>query len=189
MREETFSKKKRSQKNKETLKRWIKLKEMLEQMKAKGDENRMKGKEDERKRAIEKHFFFWRIEQESDSNGRFQKEGTKIENEKKKKNGETENKEDIWKNINNDIFFKNQMVSKKEEIQNRCETQFKIQNNPFSKINLFVGEKRSQQKESKKKKKTSGNFNTKGFFLFEKFEKHEIGGAKGDKKKRRHETI
>ena len=54
-----------------------------------------------------------RIEQESDSNGRFHKEGTKIENEKKKKNGETENKEDTWKNINNDLFFKNQMVSKK----------------------------------------------------------------------------
>ena len=27
-------------------------------------------------------------------------------------------KEDTWKNVNNDIFFKNQMVSKKEEIQN-----------------------------------------------------------------------
>ena len=31
-----------------------------------------------------------RIEQVSDQNGRFQKEETKIENEKKKKNGETE---------------------------------------------------------------------------------------------------
>ena len=31
---------------------------------------------------------------------------------------EKQKKEDTWKNINNDIYFKNQMVSKKEEIQN-----------------------------------------------------------------------
>ena len=71
-------------------------------------------------------------------------------------------------------------------MQNRCETQFKIQKHTFSKINLFVEEKRNQQKESKKK--PSGHFNTKGFFLFEKVEKHEIGGAKGDKKKEREDT-
>ena len=69
-----------------------------------------------------KNTFFLRIEQESDSNGRFQKEGTKIENEKKKKNGETENKEDTWKNINNGLFFKNQMVSKKGDTELECKT-------------------------------------------------------------------
>ena len=70
------------------------------------------------KERLKNTIFFLRFEQERYQNGRFQKEGTKIENEKKKKNGETENKEDTWKNINNDLFFKNQMVSKKEEIQN-----------------------------------------------------------------------
>ena len=57
-----------------------------------------------------------RIEQVSDQNGRFQKK-TKIENEKRRKM-EKQKKEDTWKNVNNDIFFQNQMVSKKEEIQN-----------------------------------------------------------------------
>ena len=41
-------------------------------------------------------------------------------------------------------------------------------------------------------KKPSGHFNTKVFFCSKKFEKHETGDAKGDKKKnrkRRHETI
>ena len=73
-------------------------------------------------------------------------------------------------------------------MQNRFETQLKIQNNTFSKINLFVREKGSQQKESNKK--PSGHFNTKVFW-FDNVEKHEIGDAKGDKKKRkrRHKTI
>ena len=79
----------------------------------------MKGKEDERKRATEKHNFFWRIEQESDQNGRFQKEQTKNENEKKKEETwRNRKRKTLGKNVNNDIFFKNQMVSKKEEIQN-----------------------------------------------------------------------
>ena len=55
-----------------------------------------------------------RIEQESDQNGKLQKRETKIENKKKWRNRK---KEDTWKNINNDIFFESQMVSKKEEIQ------------------------------------------------------------------------
>ena len=49
-------------------------KEMLKQMKAKSDEKRMKGEEDERKRATENtNFFFLRTEQESDRSGRFTK--------------------------------------------------------------------------------------------------------------------
>ena len=55
-------------------------------MKAKGDENRMKGKEDERKRATEKHNFFfffenwsrkwfkWKIPQRRDENREWKKE-------------------------------------------------------------------------------------------------------------------
>ena len=59
MREENIFKK-RSQKNKETMKKRIKLKEML--VKAKSDEKRMKGEEDERKRATEKHkYIFFEI--------------------------------------------------------------------------------------------------------------------------------
>ena len=65
-------------------------------------------------------------------------------------------------------------------MQNRCETQFKIQKTQFRKLTLIcLRKKGSQQKESKK---PSGHFNTK-VFLFENVEKHEIGDAKGDKKK------
>ena len=59
----------------------------------------MKGKEDERKRATEKHFFsffFLRIEQEGDQNGRFQKEEMKIENGKKEEKWRKRKKEDTW---------------------------------------------------------------------------------------------
>ena len=76
----------------------------------------MKGKEDERKRATEKHTFL-RIEQESDSNGRFQKEGAKIENEKKKKNGETEKKKTLGK-TSIMIYFSRIKWCQKKEIQN-----------------------------------------------------------------------
>ena len=92
-------------------------------MKAKSDENRMKGKEDERKRATEKTLLlFLRIEQEGDQNRRFQKEEMKIENEKEEK-WRNRRKEDTWKNINNDIFLKNQMVSKKRgDTELECKT-------------------------------------------------------------------
>ena len=79
----------------------------------------MKGKEDERERATEKHIFFLRIEQESDQNGRIPKnKGRKTRMKKKKKMEKQKKRKTLGKNINNHIFFKNQMVSKKEEIQN-----------------------------------------------------------------------
>ena len=94
-------------------------KEMLKQMKAKSDEKSMKGKEDERKRATEKHkYIFLRIEQESDQNGRFQKEETKNENEKMKENGETEKKNTLGKTSTMIYFSRIKWCQKKEEIQN-----------------------------------------------------------------------
>ena len=80
--------KKRSHMKKETLKRWIKLKEMLEQMKAEGD--------DERKRATEKHtyMFFenwtrrwskWKIPKRRDEKSRMKKKRKKMEKQKKRK--------------------------------------------------------------------------------------------------------
>ena len=76
MRKETnFQKKKKKPKEKGDTEKMDQIeKEMLKQMKAKSDEKNMKGKEDERKRATEKHkYIFLRIEQESDQNGKFQK--------------------------------------------------------------------------------------------------------------------
>ena len=65
----------------------------------------MKVKEDERKRATEKHkIYFLRFEQERYQNGRFQKK-TKIEIEKKKKNGETEKRKTFGKTSKNDNFI------------------------------------------------------------------------------------
>ena len=70
-----FSKKKKKPKEKGDTEKMDQIeKEMLKQMKAKSDEKNMKGKEDERKRATEKHkYIFLRIEQESDQNGKFPK--------------------------------------------------------------------------------------------------------------------
>ena len=72
-----------------------------------------------------------------------------------------------------DIFFKNQMVSKKEEENTELERKTSVKHNSkFKTIHfrtltfLFVGGKGSQQKVSKK---PSGHFNTKGFW-FEKVE-------------------
>ena len=48
------------------------------------------------------------------------------------------------------------------ECKNRCETQFKIQKNTFSKINLFVGEKEVNKRN---RKKISGHFNTNGLLV------------------------
>ena len=45
-----------------------------------------------------------------------------------------------------------------------------------------------KRKSTKGIEKTSGHFNTKVFFLFEKVEKHETGDAKGDTKKKREDT-
>ena len=114
MRKERFSKKKPQEKG-DTEKRDQIDKEMLKQMKAKSDENRMKGKEDERKGATEKHKYnFLRIEQESDQNGRFQKEEMKIENE----NGETEEMKTLGKTSTMIYFSRIKWCQKKEEIQN-----------------------------------------------------------------------
>ena len=61
-----------------------------------------------------------RFEQESDQNGRFQKEQTKNEIEKKEEEKwRNRKKEDTWKHVNNDIFFqKSDGVKNEEEIQN-----------------------------------------------------------------------
>ena len=48
-------------------------------------------------------------------------------------------------------------------MQNRCETQFKIQKHTFSKIKFYLLEKKEVNKRNRKKK-TSGHFNTNGFF-------------------------
>ena len=117
----------------------------------------MKGKEDERKRAIEKHIFFenctrkwskWKIPK---------KEQTKNEIEKKEEEKwRNRKKEDTWKNVNNDIFFKNQMVSKKRRyrtwMQNRCETQFKTIH--FRRLTLICWRKRKSTKGIEKTKWT-----------------------------------
>ena len=58
------------------MKKRIKLKEMLEQMKAKSDEKRMKSEEDERKRATEKHTYMFLCE--------LNKKVIKMEDSKKK---------------------------------------------------------------------------------------------------------
>ena len=47
----------------------------------------------------------------------------KTKMKKKEKNGETEERKTLGKNINNDIFFKNQMVSKKRgDTELECKT-------------------------------------------------------------------
>ena len=89
-------------------------------MKAKSDENRMKGKEDERKRATEKHNFFWgelnkKVIKMEDS----KKNRRKNENEKKKKkNGETEKRKTLGKTSTMIYFSRIKWCQKKEEIQN-----------------------------------------------------------------------
>ena len=72
-------------------------------------------------------------------------------------------------------------------MQNKCETQFKIQNNTFSKIEFYLLEK-NKEVNKKESKKPSGHFNTK-VFCFENVEKHEIGDAEGDKKKRKKNNL
>ena len=97
-------------------------KEMLKQMRAKSDENRMKGEEDERKRATEKHkyVFFLRIEQASDQSGRFLKKKRRTSRmKKKKKNGERQKKGRHLENINSGIFFRKSNGVKKKR---RCRT-------------------------------------------------------------------
>ena len=66
-------------------------------------------------------------------------------------------------------------------MQNKCETQFKIQNNTFSKIKLYFW--RKIRKSTKGIEKNQVDISIRRFFWFENVEKHEIGGAKGDKKK------
>ena len=75
-------------------------------------------------------------------------------------------------------------------MQNRCETQFKIQKHTFSKINLFVGEKIRKSTQGIEKNQVYISIRC-FFFWFEKAEKHGTGDAKGDKKekKRRQKTI
>ena len=101
----------------------------------------------------------------------------------RKEKGKTK-KETTWKNIKEKIYFsKIKWCQKKQEIQNLIAKQvwntFQNQNNTFSKINLFVGEKGSQQRNRKKNKSI---FQYEGF-LVRKCWKHETGDAKGDKKK------
>ena len=62
---------------------------MSKQVKAKSDEKSIKSKEDERKRATEKHkIYFLRFEQENDQNGKFQKrdEDRELKQEEKWRN-------------------------------------------------------------------------------------------------------
>ena len=74
---------------------------------------------------------------------------------KRKKNGETEKKEDTWKNIKNEKKIqKSNGVKKRGDTELECKTgvkhNSKLKTIHFQKKNLFVGEKGSQQKESKK---------------------------------------
>ena len=89
-------------------------KEMLEKMKAKSDEKSVKGEEDERERATEKHFFFFlRIEQERDQNGRIPKKKGRKSRMKKRRKMEKQKKGGHMETHQKDTCFKNQMVLKK----------------------------------------------------------------------------
>ena len=68
------------------------------------------------------------------------------------------------------------------ECKNKCETQFKIQNT-FSKIKFYLLEKKEVNKKESKKK-TSGHFNTKGFFGSKKLKNTKLEMKKETKKKK-----
>ena len=86
------------------------------------------------------------------------------------------------------------MVSKKGDTELECKTgvkhNSKFKNIHFQKIS-FICWRKNKEVNKRNRKKTKWTFQYEGFFLFGKVEKHEIGGEKGDKKKRkrRHETI
>ena len=140
-------------------------------MKAKSDEKSTKGKEDERKRATEKHkYILWEVN----------KKVIKMENSKKGRHLEKLQK---WS------FFKNQMVSKKRgDTELQCKTGVKhiskFKKIHFQKLSFICCRRRKWTKGIKK----NWNFNTKVFFLFEKVEKYETVDAKGDPKKKREDT-
>ena len=82
-------------------------------------------------------------------------------------------------------FQESNGVKKRGDTELECKTSVK-HNSKFKNIHFqklsFICWRKNKEVNKRNRKKTSGHFNTKGFFLFENVEKRETGGAKGDNK-------